>query len=47
LLPPSGYNGQVKFRFVTDTYTGAEVIHCHYLNHEDIGCITYFDIVAP
>jgi FtsP/CotA-like multicopper oxidase with cupredoxin domain len=35
---------QARFRFVTDTFTGHEVIHCHYLNHEDLGCLTYFEI---
>jgi len=36
---------KAKFRFVTDTFVGHEVMHCHYLNHEDLGCMTYFDIV--
>lgn len=39
-----GGSSDSKFRFVTDTFTGHEVMHCHYLNHEDTGCMTYFDI---
>ena len=37
--------GSAKFRFLTDTFIGHEVMHCHYLNHEDLGCMTYFEIV--
>jgi FtsP/CotA-like multicopper oxidase with cupredoxin domain len=37
--------GAAKFRFVTATFTGNEVLHCHYATHEDLGCLTYFRIV--
>ena len=33
-----------RFRFVTGTFTGHGAMHCHYLNHEDLGCLTYFKI---
>merc|ERR1719331_175798 len=42
-LPGFG-KSDARFRFVTDTFTGHEVMHCHYLNHEDLGCMAYFDI---
>jgi hypothetical protein len=44
-LPTTGQHASNgHFRFVTDTFTGHEVMHCHYLNHEDLGCMAYFEI---
>lgn len=35
---------RAKFRFTTDRFTGHEVMHCHYLDHEDLGCLSFFEI---
>jgi len=40
----AGGKSDAKFRFMTDTFVGNEVMHCHYLNHEDLGCMTFFKI---
>lgn len=34
-----------KIRFVTADFVGDQVLHCHYLQHEDLGCMTYLRIV--
>ena len=34
-------------RFRVADFTGEEVLHCHYLIHEDQGCISYAQIVNP
>jgi FtsP/CotA-like multicopper oxidase with cupredoxin domain len=44
MLPQLDGQSEAVMRFQTDTFTGQEVLHCHYLNHEDLGCITYFEI---
>ena len=45
-LPTAAAGGKsdAKFRFMTDSFVGNEVMHCHYLNHEDTGCMTFFEI---
>ncbi|XP_002128493.3 laccase-like [Ciona intestinalis] len=41
-VPPMS---NVTIRFVTDTYVGLVVAHCHILNHEDWGMMLAVDIV--
>ena len=47
-LPTALGDGESEavLRFQTDTFTGNEVMHCHYLNHEDLGCISFMNIVV-
>merc|ERR1711988_298045 len=40
LPDPSSTRG-ATLRFNTDRFEGEQVIHCHYLNHEDLGCIGF------
>jgi FtsP/CotA-like multicopper oxidase with cupredoxin domain len=46
-LPTALDNGRsgAVLRFQTDTFIGNDVLHCHYLNHEDLGCISFMRIV--
>ena len=37
--------GTGSVRFLTDTFTGEVVMHCHLLVHEDLGCMTHMMIV--
>lgn len=37
--------GSGTVRFVTETFTGRAVAHCHILPHEDEGCMTQMQIV--
>ena len=45
-LPNPTAKSLAVFRFQTDTFTGDDVVHCHYLNHEDLGCISFVRIEA-
>lgn len=41
--------GQVTvgaYRFATDTFTGSQVLHCHFLEHEDRGCMGHVNITG-
>ena len=40
------FHGWSPFGSTAD-FTGNQVMHCHYLNHEDLGCIGFMSIVAP
>ena len=31
-------------RFRTEDFVGPQVVHCHYVIHEDLGCITYHQV---
>lgn len=35
-----------KIYFSVDQHTGRAVLHCHFLEHEDKGCMAYLDITA-
>lgn len=37
--------GQVKFRTRFPTFTGQFVIHCHYLDHKDLGMMSLVQVV--
>eukprot|EP00603_Paraphysomonas_imperforata_P006829 CAMPEP_0114427012 /NCGR_PEP_ID=MMETSP0103-20121206/8111_1 /TAXON_ID=37642 ORGANISM="Paraphysomonas imperforata, Strain PA2" /NCGR_SAMPLE_ID=MMETSP0103 /ASSEMBLY_ACC=CAM_ASM_000201 /LENGTH=626 /DNA_ID=CAMNT_0001596025 /DNA_START=10 /DNA_END=1886 /DNA_ORIENTATION=+ len=32
-----------KYVFAVDTYVTKSVLHCHFLTHEDLGCMGYFE----
>jgi len=36
----------LQIRFFTDKFTGPLVIHCHVLNHEDVGMMMVVDVVS-
>lgn len=36
--------GQAYVRFLTDTFVGRYVMHCHILAHEDMGMMSYFEV---
>ena len=40
---PSGVTAS-KIYFQVDQHTGKAVLHCHFLEHEDKGCMAYIDI---
>eukprot|EP00656_Telonema_subtile_P050367 TRINITY_DN6501_c0_g2_i1.p1 TRINITY_DN6501_c0_g2~~TRINITY_DN6501_c0_g2_i1.p1 ORF type:complete len:562 (+),score=67.34 TRINITY_DN6501_c0_g2_i1:125-1810(+) len=40
---PTGH-AQAKVRFSTTDFVGPQVLHCHYLVHEDLGCLSYHNI---
>eukprot|EP01062_Namystynia_karyoxenos_P075795 TRINITY_DN7346_c0_g1_i2.p1 TRINITY_DN7346_c0_g1~~TRINITY_DN7346_c0_g1_i2.p1 ORF type:complete len:881 (+),score=168.95 TRINITY_DN7346_c0_g1_i2:91-2733(+) len=47
LYNPGGAPGNdVVVRFQTDRFTGHCVIHCHFLPHEDLGCMAVLDITG-
>jgi hypothetical protein len=35
-----------KIYFQVDQHTGKAVLHCHFLEHEDKGCMAYVDITG-
>ena len=35
-----------KVYFQVDQHTGKAVLHCHFLEHEDKGCMAYLDITG-
>ena len=37
--PPGQLNNTVLMRFQPGQFTGFSLMHCHYLNHEDLGCM--------
>jgi FtsP/CotA-like multicopper oxidase with cupredoxin domain len=37
--------GQLVIRMRFGTYTGKTVLHCHILNHEDLGMMAVLEIV--
>ncbi|CAK0862636.1 unnamed protein product [Prorocentrum cordatum] len=43
-LPGSDFNATVRFQ--TDCYSGALVMHCHVLYHEDLGMMTWFNMTG-
>ncbi|XRB18938.1 hypothetical protein RI054_19g87840 [Pseudoscourfieldia marina] len=45
MLTPDDVTVQ-RYRFSTDQFTGHAVIHCHFLEHEDEGCMAIVDIVG-
>jgi len=45
--PSDGMYGFATIRLLPDRFTGHSVLHCHFLNHEDLGCIATATIVAP
>jgi FtsP/CotA-like multicopper oxidase with cupredoxin domain len=48
-LKPGRLNRQSETRFLygADDYTGALVLHCHFLGHEDRGMMTNVQVVCP
>jgi len=40
-------NTGVRTRFQTDCYTGVAVVHCHFLYHEDLGMMNWYNITGP
>jgi FtsP/CotA-like multicopper oxidase with cupredoxin domain len=44
-LPVADGHSSATIRFLTADFAGKQVVHCHYLNHEDLGCIAYMNIV--
>ena len=45
-IPHSSSTMGAVVRYRVADFTGEEVIHCHYLVHEDQGCLTYANITA-
>jgi FtsP/CotA-like multicopper oxidase with cupredoxin domain len=43
-FPPANFTAMVRFQ--TDYYTGALVMHCHVLYHEDLGMMTWFNMTG-
>merc|ERR1719189_555069 len=37
----------VRTRFQTDCYTGVGIVHCHFLYHEDLGMMNWYNITGP
>ncbi|KAI8502260.1 hypothetical protein Bbelb_198480 [Branchiostoma belcheri] len=44
MVPPLA---SITIRFMADEYPGTCVIHCHFLNHEDVGMMMVTEIVRP
>ena len=42
---PTGVTAS-KIYFSVDQHTGKAVLHCHFLEHEDKGCMAYIDITG-
>ena len=45
LFQPAGISIPTVY-FQTADYTGKVVAHCHFLNHEDKGCMAYWEITG-
>ena len=45
-IPHSSSTMGAVVRYRVADFTGEQVIHCHYLVHEDQGCLTYANITA-
>jgi FtsP/CotA-like multicopper oxidase with cupredoxin domain len=45
--PSDGMYGFATIRLLPDRFTGNSVLHCHFLNHEDLGCIATATIIEP
>jgi FtsP/CotA-like multicopper oxidase with cupredoxin domain len=45
--PSDGMYGFATIRLLPDRFIGQSVLHCHFLNHEDLGCIATASIHAP
>ena len=43
-LPQPDGIAAAKIRFRTSNFVGPQVLHCHYLFHEDLGCISFHNI---
>jgi FtsP/CotA-like multicopper oxidase with cupredoxin domain len=43
-IPSALHTAGAVVRFVPSDFTGDMVIHCHYLIHEDQGCLSYAKI---
>jgi FtsP/CotA-like multicopper oxidase with cupredoxin domain len=37
---------EVKVRLYTDSFTGAMILHCHFLGHEDLGMMAEYLITG-
>lgn len=46
LLIPQG-TGKTQLRFQPGPYSGFSVTHCHFLNHEDVGCMRMVEWRCP
>jgi len=46
LLIPQG-TGKTQLRFQPGPYSGYSVTHCHFLNHEDTGCMRVVNWLCP
>jgi FtsP/CotA-like multicopper oxidase with cupredoxin domain len=42
-----GDTAHAVVRWTAKDFVGNIVLHCHYLQHEDQGCLTYVDITGP
>lgn len=45
--PSDGMYGFATVRLYPDRFTGQSVLHCHFANHADLGCIATAQIVQP
>lgn len=45
--PPGQLNNTVLMRFQPGPFSGFSLMHCHYLNHEDLGCMKVVQWACP